>query len=73
MFCSDSEDLVIYQKYSIGINVSELQKHQVQIEAELALISISPTHPPPRASSDMAGNERNFLSSIGRSTLVEYK
>ena len=43
-------------------------KIQVQLEAELALISISPT---PQASSDIAGNGQNLLSNIGRSTLVE--
>ena len=39
------------------------------LRLSLALISVSPT--PTRASSEIAVNERNLLSNIGRSTLVE--
>ena len=43
--------------------------------AELALILFPPApgRPPVRTSSEIAGNERNLLSSICRSTLVELK
>ena len=41
------------------------------LRLSLALISVSPT--PTRASSEIAGNEQNLLSNIGRSTLVESK
>jgi hypothetical protein len=39
----------------------------------LALLSAFPHPPHPRTSSEIAGNEQNWLFNIGRSTLVEYK
>ena len=45
--------------------------------AEWALILFPPARPPARqsarTSSEIAGNEQNWLFNIGRSTLVEYK
>ena len=55
---------------------------KLSLKAELALFSINPathhqpptpTHPPTRNISEIAGNEQNLLSNIGRSTLVELK
>ena len=60
-----------HSQYSL---LQSLAKLQVQLDAEFSFnFSFPHPHPPTRASSEIAGNEQNLLSNIGRTTLEESK
>ena len=68
---------LVNAKKLLGSCIAKLSPRSSSSWAEFSFIfSFSPptpTHPPTRASSEIAGNEQNLLFNIGRSTLVEYK